>query len=66
MQVPALVLHARNDQLLPMAEGLRVAQLVPDSRFVSLDSPNHLLLGDEPAWAKFVEQVHSFLDEGQG
>ena len=66
VQVPTLVLHARNDQLLPMAEGLRVAQLVPDSRFVSLDSPNHLLLGDEPAWAKFVEQVHSFLDEGQG
>jgi len=66
VQAPTLVLHARHDLLLPMAEGLRIAQLIPDSRFVSLASPNHLLLGDEPAWAKFVELVHSFLDDDQG
>jgi pimeloyl-ACP methyl ester carboxylesterase/DNA-binding winged helix-turn-helix (wHTH) protein len=63
VRIPTLVLHARRDQLLPMAEGMRMAQLIPHSRFVSLDSPNHLLLGDEPAWARFVEQVESFLGD---
>jgi pimeloyl-ACP methyl ester carboxylesterase len=63
VRVPTLVLHARNDLLLPMAEGLRIAELVPDSRFVSLDSCNHLLLESEPAWPRFVAEVHRFLDE---
>jgi hypothetical protein len=44
-----------------MAEGLRIAHLVRDSTFVSLDSPNHLLLGDEPAWRRFVDEVEGFL-----
>jgi pimeloyl-ACP methyl ester carboxylesterase/DNA-binding winged helix-turn-helix (wHTH) protein len=61
VSVPTLVLHARGDLLLPMAEGLRIAHLVRDSTFVSLDSPNHLLLGDEPAWRRFVDEVEGFL-----
>jgi pimeloyl-ACP methyl ester carboxylesterase/DNA-binding winged helix-turn-helix (wHTH) protein len=59
--VPTLVLHARRDLLLPVDEGVRIASLVPDSRFVSLDSANHLLLEDEPAWPEFVRQVRDFL-----
>ena len=63
VDVPTLVLHARGDLLMPMAEGLRIAQLVPDSRFVSLDAPNHLLLGDEPAWPLFLDEVARFLSD---
>jgi pimeloyl-ACP methyl ester carboxylesterase len=61
LAVPTLVLHARRDLLLPVEEGVRIASLVPDSRFVSLDSCNHLLLADEPAWPEFVRQVEDFL-----
>ena len=63
VRVPTLVLHARGDILLPMSEGLRIAQLIPESRFVSLDSPNHLLLGTEPAWRRFLDEVERFLAE---
>jgi pimeloyl-ACP methyl ester carboxylesterase/DNA-binding winged helix-turn-helix (wHTH) protein len=61
IDVPTLVLHARRDLLLPVGEGVTIASLVPDSRFVSLDSCNHLLLEDEPAWPEFIRQVQDFL-----
>jgi pimeloyl-ACP methyl ester carboxylesterase len=61
VSVPTLVLHARRDLLLPVDEGVAIASLIPDSRFVSLDSCNHLLLEDEPAWPEFVRQVQAFL-----
>ena len=35
----------------------------PSSRFVTLESSNHLLLEDEPAWPRFLDAVESFLDE---
>ncbi len=61
IEIPTLVLHARRDLLLPVDEGVTIASLVPDSRFVSLDSSNHLLLEDEPAWPEFIRQVQDFL-----
>jgi len=59
--VPTLVLHARHDLRQPLEEGRRLAALIPDSRFVTLESANHLLLEDEPAWPRFLDAVESFL-----
>ena len=35
--------------------------LVPGARFVALDSNNHVLLADEPAWPHFLTEIESFL-----
>ena len=43
--------------------GAELATLIPDSRLVVLDSANHILLSDEPAWARFVAELNSFLDD---
>lgn len=59
--VPTLVLHARDDAGIPFEEGRRLAALIPDARFVPLDSRNHILLADEPAWQRFLAEVHAFL-----
>jgi len=40
---PTLVLHARHDLAVPYEEGRRMASLVPDTRFVTLESDNHIL-----------------------
>jgi pimeloyl-ACP methyl ester carboxylesterase len=61
IDVPTLVLHARNDHRIPMEQGELFAALVPGARFVALDSHNHILLDGEPAWAVFVDEVHRFL-----
>jgi len=40
-----------------------VAEAIAGSRFVELESANHILLGNEPAWPVFVEELRSFLAE---
>ena len=63
VSVPTLVLHARDDQRPPFEQGRLLASLIPDSRFVALESSNHILLADEPAWPLFLREVESFLAE---
>ncbi len=61
ISVPTLVLHAKGDARVPFEEGRLLAAMIPDAHFVPLDSANHILLSDEPAWKQFVDEVKSFL-----
>lgn len=63
VRVPAMVLHARGDAMIPFEEGRRLAAMIPGARFVPLVSNNHLLLADEPAWRDFLTAVEGFLEE---
>jgi pimeloyl-ACP methyl ester carboxylesterase/DNA-binding CsgD family transcriptional regulator len=56
-----LVVHARDDRIVPPAEGRLLATLIPGARLVLLDSSNHILLADEPAWDTFLAAVDDFL-----
>ena len=38
-----------------------LAALIPSARFVPLESRNHVLVEDEPAWARFLSELRSFL-----
>lgn len=59
--VPTLVLHARNDQMIPFKEGRSLGTTIPGAQFVPLDSNNHILLEDEPAWQRFLAEVYRFV-----
>jgi DNA-binding NarL/FixJ family response regulator len=54
-------MHARSDHVVPVEEGRLLAGLIPNARLVLLDSPNHILLGHEPAREKFLSALHEFL-----
>ena len=56
-----LVIHARDDRVVPMQEGRLLAALIPDARFVLLESANHILLEHEPAWDAFLSEIAAFL-----
>ena len=58
---PTLVLHSDRDERVPFEEGRLIAGLIPEARFVPLDSRNHLLLEHEPAWTRWLEEVRAFL-----
>jgi pimeloyl-ACP methyl ester carboxylesterase/DNA-binding CsgD family transcriptional regulator len=58
---PTLVIHARDDAVVPFAEGRLLATLIPGARFVALESRNHILLADEPAWTQFRAALRDFL-----
>jgi pimeloyl-ACP methyl ester carboxylesterase/DNA-binding SARP family transcriptional activator len=61
VSVPALVLHAREDAAVPFEEGKALAAGIPGARFVDLNSANHILLSDEPAFGDFLREVRSFI-----
>ena len=61
VQCPTLVLHPRDDQRVPFEQGRALAAAIPNARFVPLDSSNHILLEQEPAWRTFVAELRSFL-----
>jgi DNA-binding NarL/FixJ family response regulator len=57
---PTLILHARHDAVAPVSEGRLLATEIAGAQFVELDSRNHILLEDEPAWTRFQEAVLEF------
>ena len=63
IQCPVLVVHPERDMVVPIEEGRALAGLIHDCRFVQLDSENHMLLADEPAWPHFLDEVRRFLGE---
>jgi len=58
---PTLVLHPAGDMSVPFDEGRLIAGGIPGARFVPLESDNHLLLEDEPAWRRWIDEVRAFL-----
>jgi class 3 adenylate cyclase/pimeloyl-ACP methyl ester carboxylesterase len=61
LNVPTLVMHARDDARVPFDAGRRMAAGIPGARFVPLPSRNHLILEDEPAFPRFLEEMRAFL-----
>ena len=59
--VPTLVLHATGDRAVPFEEGRRLAGLIPDARFVPLNSRNHVLLQRDIAFGQFLDEVTRFV-----
>ncbi|GHD03123.1 alpha/beta fold hydrolase [Zhihengliuella salsuginis] len=60
-----LVLHAREDQAAPFGWGPALSSAIADARLVTLESKNHILLADEPAWTVFQDEVAHFLRTGE-
>lgn len=60
VKAPTLVLHATDDEVVPVSEGRRLACGIPGAEFVLLESRNHILLEHEPAWTQFCQAVREF------
>lgn len=61
VQAPTLVVHARDDQVAPFEQGKIIAAGIPGARLLPLETRNHLLTADEPAWDIFVHSLFRFL-----
>jgi hypothetical protein len=55
------VFHSQGDGAVPFNEGRILAAAIPQARFVSLPSDNHLVLEREPAWTIFLRELGEFL-----
>lgn len=63
VSVPTLVMHCRDDRATPYEEGRRLAAMIPHAEFVTLESANHVLLADEPAWPEFLGHLVRFTSD---
>lgn len=61
VRVPTLVLHARNEIVIPFSQARLMASTIPGAKLVPLDSRNHLVFEHEPAWKHFLDEVEAFL-----
>jgi len=61
VRAPTLVMHATQDAMVPFEEARFLAAGIPNARFAALESQNHLLLDDEPAFARFLSEIRGFL-----
>lgn len=60
VEAPSLVFHVTGDKIVPFDEGRKLACSIPNARFVPLEGENHILLEDDPAWTRFLAELHSF------
>ena len=61
VQVPTLIIHSEHDMVAPVSEARFMAARVPNSHFVSLDSTNHLVMNQEDAWQRAIQEMQAFL-----
>jgi len=61
LDLPTLVLHSRGDRMNDFEESRFLASSIAGARLVILESDNHIVLGDEPAWRVFMDEVTAFM-----
>ncbi len=62
--IPALVLHRRDDRLVPARQGRYLAERIPDARYVELSGVDHLpTVGDQ---SLLLDEVEEFLVGSRG
>jgi pimeloyl-ACP methyl ester carboxylesterase len=57
---PTLVIHSNNDAIHPLDQGRDLAAGITGAEFVLLESANHIILPQEPAWARLFEAIREF------
>jgi pimeloyl-ACP methyl ester carboxylesterase/DNA-binding CsgD family transcriptional regulator len=61
LDLPTMVLHSRGDQMNLFAHSRHLAANIRGARLVALESDNHIVLEDEPAWPVFLRELTEFI-----
>ena len=61
---PTLVIHSRDEAVVPASEGRLIASRIRGARYVELPSRSHEVVPGEPAWQDFVQEFSKFLGWG--
>lgn len=61
LDVPTLVLHAREDKRVGMEQAIELASSIKGAQLVTLDTNNHILRAHEPAMEVALDHIRAFL-----
>jgi pimeloyl-ACP methyl ester carboxylesterase len=59
LEMPTLVIHGTEDQMLPVANGHLIASAIPDSRLEILDGVGHLFFWERPELSAELLRAHT-------
>ncbi|HEV7328842.1 MAG TPA: alpha/beta fold hydrolase [Bosea sp. (in: a-proteobacteria)] len=59
--VPTLVIHANDDGVQPLDQGRELAAQIPGAEFLLLESRNHVIVPEEPAWPVLFDGIERFI-----
>ena len=65
VQCPTLIFHARDDQMVTLDQGRKLAAWIPGARFVLLDSDSHMLPASQGSGRTFIAETIEFLGGGR-
>ena len=65
LHLPTLVIHAKGDRMNRFDEARHLAANIEGARLVALESDNHIVLEDEPAWPVMRNEVERFVGADQ-
>lgn len=63
VRAPTLVFHSRDDAVQPLEQGRQLAAGIPGAEFVLLESANHVILPQEPAWSTLFREIGRFVPD---
>lgn len=63
VRVPTLILHARGDQVVPLAYSKKEANLIPGARLVVIEGVDHIPMPGTLESEQIAQIVVPFLDE---
>ncbi|ETA51514.1 alpha/beta fold hydrolase [Ponticoccus alexandrii] len=61
VRCPVLVAHVRHESLHPFGQAQHLMQHLPDALLLPLEGQNHILMPDEPGFARLMDAVDAFL-----
>jgi len=61
VRAPTLVLHGRNDMVIPFRDGEELARSIAGARFVSVETKSHVPDATDPVWGRMELEIRDFL-----
>jgi len=61
LEIPTIIFHCTEDARVPFSEGKFLAANIKNSKFIPINSKNHILLENEEGWNVFKKEVSNFL-----
>ena len=61
IRVPTLVMHCKDDAVVPMHAGKEIASGIKGANFVVLEGRNHIIQASDPGWTRFSSEIRDFV-----
>lgn len=61
IRVPTLVMHVKDDAVVPLNAGKDMACGIKGAEFVILEGRNHIIQSTDPGWTRFTSEMRDFV-----